>query len=122
MGAAGGIIDFAGSALTSGALGASGLDPACGMMDFGFSGAGVSTFVNFVGAPPNLKVVSLLSLGSSSSEVSFSSGSFRVERGLIDLFSYFSASAAIAATFAAAAWASLVWAGLMGVSALVETA
>ena len=91
-------------------------------MDFCFSGAGVSVFVNFAGAPPNLKVVSLLSLGSSSSEVSFSSGSFRVDKGLMDLFSSFSASAALAATFAAAACASLVWAGLMGVSAVVETA
>ena len=104
FGATGGMIDLAGSDLASGALGASGFAPACGMMDFGFSGAGASAFVNFVGVLPNLKVVSLLSLGSSSSEVSFSSGSFRVDIGLIDLFSSsFSASAALAATFAAAA-------------------
>ena len=91
-------------------------------MDFGFSGAGVSTLVNFVGVPPNLKVVSLLSLGSSSS-VSFSSGSLRVDRGLIDLFSSFSASAALAATLAAAAAASFVCAaGLIGVSAEVVVA
>ena len=93
------------------------------MIDFGFSGAGASTLVNFVGVPPNLNVVSLLSLGSSSSESFDSSGSFSVERGLIDLFSSFSASAALAATLAAAAAASFVWAaGLIGVSAEVAVA
>jgi hypothetical protein len=48
------------------------------MIDFGFSAAGIAALVNLVGVPPNLKVVSLFSLGSSLS-VSFSSGSFRVD-------------------------------------------
>ena len=73
-------------------------------MDFGFSGAGIFALVNLVGVPPNLKVVSLFNLGSSSS-VSFSSGSFRVDCGMMDLFSstFFSSSAFAALAAAAAA-------------------
>ena len=95
-----GIIDLTGSAFFSaGAAFASSLP---GMMDF--LGSAV---VNFVGVPPNLNVVSELSLGSSAF-VSVS-GSFREDWGMIDLFS---SSFSSAAAFAAAAAAGLVPAGL----------
>ena len=101
---ASGIIDLTGSAFFSaGAAFASSLP---GMMDF--LGSAV---VNFVGVPPNLNVVSELSLGSPGF-VSVS-GSFREDWGMIDLFS---SSFSSAAAFAAAATAGLVPAGLCAVA------
>ena len=87
-------------------------------MDFGFS-AGIAALVNLVGVPPNLKVVSLFNLGSSLA-VSFSSGSFRVDCGRMDLFSsaFFSACSAFAALAAAAAAANLWCSGLIAASAV----
>ena len=91
-----------GSAGAAGALGS-----VLGIIDF----CGASALVNFVGVPPNLKVVSLFDLVSSSFFISFS-GSFRVDWEIIDLgASSFCSSAALAA-----AATGLVWAGLIGAS------